>query len=58
MDQDMRELIDSVESSVRHQLSYSTSHTRYATVLVGGQDILEIFAAFRLEIIKAGGRNA
>lgn len=27
-------------------------------VLLKAQDILDIFAAFRLEIIKAGGRNA
>lgn len=57
MERDIQFKIDDMESSVRCQLSYMHD-ARHATVLVHAQDLLDIFAAFRLEIIKAGGRNA
>lgn len=53
MDQEMQDKIDLVEWVCRGDLAAGDE----ASVL-DPQEILDIFAAFRLEIIKAGGRNA
>lgn len=53
MGKDIKELIDAIEALCRAELRAGNEVT-----YVGNQDILDIFAAFRLEIIKASGRNA
>lgn len=52
MDQEMQDKIDKVEQECRDSIKV----LRFPHL--SPYDILDIFAAFRLEIIKAGGRNA
>lgn len=53
MDQEMQDNIDVIEYECRRCIGRLEDH-----VALDPQTLLDIFAAFRLEIIKAGGRNA